>query len=82
MDIIPIECKGGHNVSAASLKWYISKLQPKEAIRFSKKGYRKDGKITNLPLYLAPITKSFWINKNITRSINYAQHHNPRSDSI
>ena len=59
MDIIPIECKGGHNVSAASFKWYISKLQPKEAIRFSKKGYRKDGKITNLPLYLAPITKSF-----------------------
>ena len=30
---------------------------PEHAIRFSKRGYRKDGQITNIPLYLASKTK-------------------------
>lgn len=56
-EIIPIEVKGGDNKSAPSFKKYISHYQPEHALRFSKRGYRKDGYITNLPLYLARKTK-------------------------
>lgn len=52
-EIIPVEAKGGEDKSAPSFKRYISEHQPKYALRFSKRGYRKDGFITNLPLYLA-----------------------------
>lgn len=56
-EIIPIEAKGGEDKSAPSFKKYISEYQPEYAIRFSRRGYRKDGFITNLPLYLARKTK-------------------------
>lgn len=52
-EIIPIEVKGGEDKSAPSFKHYISVHQPSHAIRFSKRAYRRDGAITNLPLYLA-----------------------------
>ena len=52
-EIIPIEAKGGEDKSAPSFKKYIADHEPDHAIRFSKRGYRKDGYITNLPLYLA-----------------------------
>ncbi len=52
-EIIPIEAKGGENRSAPSFKRYIAGHRPEHALRFSKRGYRKDGSITNLPLYLA-----------------------------
>lgn len=57
MEIIPVEAKGGENKSAPSFKRYIAAHQPEHALRFSKRGYRKDGDITNLPLYLARKTK-------------------------
>ena len=56
-EIIPVEAKGGEDKSAPSFKRYISEHQPAHAIRYSKRGYRKNGKITNLPLYLARKTK-------------------------
>lgn len=56
-EIIPVEAKGGEDKSAPSFKKYISDHHPEHAIRFSKRGYRKDGAITNLPLYLARKTK-------------------------
>lgn len=56
-EIIPIEVKGGEDKSAPSFKKYVADHQPKYALRFSKRGYRKDGNITNLPLYLARKTK-------------------------
>ena len=56
-EIIPVEAKGGEDKSAPSFKRYIADHHPKHALRFSKRGYRKDGKITNLPLYLAGKTK-------------------------
>lgn len=56
-EIIPIEAKSGEDKSAPSFKKYISEHQPECAIRFSKRGYRKDGYITNIPLYLAAKTK-------------------------
>lgn len=56
-EIIPIEAKGGEDKSAPSFKRYIAEHQPEHALRFSKRGYRKDGYITNLPLYLARKTR-------------------------
>lgn len=56
-EIIPVEAKGGEDKSAPSFKRYIAQNQPKYALRFSRRGYRKDGAITNLPLYLARKTK-------------------------
>lgn len=56
-EIIPIETKGGEGKSAPSFKRYIAGHHPEYAIRFSKRGYRTDGAITNIPLYLAVKTK-------------------------
>ena len=55
--IIPVEAKGGEDKSAPSFKKYIADRQPEYALHYSKRGYRKDGAITNLPLYLARKTK-------------------------
>lgn len=51
-DIIPVEVKAGEDKSAPSFKRYVAENHPAAALRFSKRGYRKDGDITNLPLYL------------------------------
>jgi len=56
-EIIPVEAKAGEDKSAPSFKKYIAKHQPQHAIRFSKRGYRKDGEITNVPVYLAGALK-------------------------
>ena len=56
-EIIPVEAKGGEGKSAPSFKKYIADRQPEYALRYSKRDYRKDGAITNLPLYLARKTK-------------------------
>lgn len=55
-DIIPVEIKGGTDRSAPSFKRYIAERAPRLALRFSTRGYRTDGLITNLPLYLASKT--------------------------
>ena len=52
MEIIPVEVKGGEDKTAPSFKRYVADHKPKHALRFSKRGYRKDGDFTNLPLYL------------------------------
>ncbi len=57
VEIIPVEVKGGEGKSAPSFKRYIAEHHPEHAIRFSKLGYRRDGEITNIPLYLARKTK-------------------------
>lgn len=59
LEIIPMEVKGGEDKSAPSFKKYIADHKPEHALRFSKRGYRKDGEITNLPLYLVRKTKDF-----------------------
>lgn len=51
-EIIPIEAKGGEDKSAKSFKNYVKNNEPNSAVRFSMRGYRKDGNITNIPLYL------------------------------
>lgn len=57
MEIVPVEVKGGEDRSAPSFKRYVSEYCPVNAVRFSKRGYRRDGNITNIPLYLAGKTK-------------------------
>lgn len=56
-EIIPVEAKGGEDKSAPSFKRYIAQHQPAHALHFSERGYRTDGAITNIPLYLAGKTK-------------------------
>ena len=57
MEIIPIEAKGGEDKSAPLFKKYVADHKPEHAFRFSKRGYRRDGDFTNLPLYLARKTR-------------------------
>jgi hypothetical protein len=57
-EIIPVEVKGGEDKQAIGFKSYIKKHSPRTAIRYSKRGYMKNGDIINLPLYLAGKTKS------------------------
>ena len=57
MEIIPVETKGGEDKSAPTFKKYVADNHPQYAVRFSKMGYRKDGNITNIPLYLVGKTK-------------------------
>ena len=56
-EIIPVEAKGGEDKSAPSFKRYIAANHPEHALRFSKRSYRQDGEITNIPLYLVRKTK-------------------------
>ena len=57
-EIIPVEAKGGEDKSTPAFKRYIAERSPDHAIRFSKRGYRQDGNITNVPLYLAGKTRA------------------------
>ena len=42
MEIVPVEVKGGEDKSAPSFKKYVQEKEPKTALRFSKRGYRKE----------------------------------------
>lgn len=52
-EIIPVEAKGGQDKSAPSFKRYVAEKAPAYALRFSDRGYLKNGRITNMPPYLA-----------------------------
>lgn len=56
-EIIPVEVKGGEDKSAPTFKKYIAEKEPQMAIRFSERGYLKNGMMTNMPLYMAGIIK-------------------------
>ena len=53
MQIIPVECKAGGNVTSASFKRYRREQKPDLAIRFSQLEYKEQEDMINLPLYLA-----------------------------
>ncbi|MDD7417713.1 MAG: AAA family ATPase, partial [Spirochaetales bacterium] len=53
MQIIPVECKAGGNVTSASFKRYRREEKPELAIRFSTLQYKKQEDMVNVPLYLA-----------------------------
>ena len=48
---IPIEVKSGINLQAKSLKTFIEKYDSQTNIRTSMQNFKKDDKITNVPLY-------------------------------
>lgn len=56
-NVVLVEVKAGEDKSSPSFKKYIELIKPSNAIRYSKMGYRKDGLITNIPLYLVNKTK-------------------------
>ena len=56
-EIIPVEVKGGEDKSAPTFKKFIAENNPEAAVRFSERGYVKNGAITNLPLYLASVAE-------------------------
>ena len=66
MQIIPVECKAGGNVTSASFKRYRREEKPELAIRFSTLQYKKQEDMINMPLYLA-----CRINKEIKQKILY-----------
>ena len=53
MQIIPVECKAGGNVTSASFKRYRREQKPDLAIRFSQLEYKEQEDMINVPLYLA-----------------------------
>lgn len=53
MQIIPVECKAGGNVTSASFKRYRREQKPDLAIRFSQLEYKEEEDMINVPLYLA-----------------------------
>ncbi len=55
--IVPVEVKSGEDKPAPSFKRLVKEKHPEIALRYSKRGYKKDGQITNIPLYLARKTK-------------------------
>ena len=56
-NVVLVEVKAGEDKSSPSFKKYIDLIKPSNAIRYSKMGYKKDGLITNIPLYLVNKTK-------------------------
>ena len=50
-EIIPIEVKSGTNLKSTSFKFFCDKYRPQKAIRTSLADYRKEGRMTSLPLY-------------------------------
>jgi uncharacterized protein len=55
--IYPIEVKAESNIKSKSLVKYNEKFGPELYVRYSKLNFVKDGKVLNIPLYLAPKTK-------------------------
>ena len=53
MQIIPVECKAGGNVTSASFRRYRREQKPDLAIRFSQLEYKEQEDMINVPLYLA-----------------------------
>ena len=54
-DVIPIEVKAGQNVKSTSIKNYLQQYEEKTklCVRLSLRNLSLDGKVLNVPLYLA-----------------------------
>ena len=57
--VIPIEVKSGNSTNNASLSRYNIKFNNELSIRFSMNNLKKDGKILNIPLFLAEYIENF-----------------------
>lgn len=54
-NVIPVEVKAGTNLQSKSLKFFIEKYHPKQAIRFSAATFKENDIITDCPLYAVPV---------------------------
>jgi predicted AAA+ superfamily ATPase len=50
--VVPVEVKAETNLQAKSLKVYRERFEPPLAVRASMSGYKTDGALLNLPLYM------------------------------
>ncbi len=50
-DLVPIEVKAVENLRSKSLRSYIDRFHPPQALRFSLSNYREQDDLTNVPLY-------------------------------
>lgn len=49
--LVPIEVKASENLKSKSLRSYIDRFNPEEAVRFSLSDYRRQEDFANIPLY-------------------------------
>lgn len=49
--LVPIEVKAAENLNSKSLRSYVDRFQPHQALRFSLSNYRVQADLTNVPLY-------------------------------
>jgi len=57
--LVPIEVKAEENLRSKSLRAYIDRFRPPEALRFSLANYREQEDMTNVPLYaIGPSVRS------------------------
>lgn len=56
-DIIIVEVKAGEDKTSPSFKKFSALTSVKQSIRYSKRGYKENGNIINIPLYLVNKTK-------------------------
>lgn len=52
LNVYPLEVKSGYSVNAKSLKSYIDRYHPLQALRTSLLPYKVDDRIINIPLYM------------------------------
>jgi hypothetical protein len=57
LEVIPIEVKAGVNIRARSLSVYADRYQPTRAVRYSLNNLSRDGRLLNIPLFLADWTR-------------------------
>ncbi len=57
LQVIPVEVKSGSSLNSKSLSVYNNTYSPDIAVRYSMNNLRKDGRILNIPLFLADLTK-------------------------
>lgn len=50
-ELVPIEVKAEENLKSKSLRSYIDRFDPQEALRFSLANYREQADMTNVPFY-------------------------------
>ncbi|MDY3331715.1 MAG: DUF4143 domain-containing protein, partial [Pelistega sp.] len=55
-EVIPIEVTSEENLKAKSLKVYVDRYQPEQAIRLSMADYREQDWLVNVPLYRCDIS--------------------------
>lgn len=57
--VVPIEVKAEENVTGSSLAAFVKRYGIERAVRFSMRGWKDQGWLVNIPLYLAGVSVSY-----------------------